>query len=29
MTEFITDLIKRDNPFVFAKFEDGEFNAAN
>jgi hypothetical protein len=29
MTEIITDLIKRDLPFIYAKFGDGEYNAAN
>ena len=28
MTEFITDLIQKDSPFVFVKFGDGEYLAA-
>jgi hypothetical protein len=29
MTETITELIKKDLPFIFAKFGDGEYAAAN
>lgn len=29
MTELITDLIKKDSPFIFVKFGDGEFESAS
>jgi hypothetical protein len=29
MTEYITELINNDKPFIFAKFGDGEYAAAN